>query len=207
MAEEMAIDISSPGFSATELAVVAGANRKLIDPWLERDLLEPTHVRRTGGRKSPRFSVIAVFKARVIRELLETVWIGASPAVDFGVKAEEVSAKKAEAASHLVAELATHDALADLSTVIADEGWMWAVARSVERGKLLPIMAAITRSTDCWDLFLEFDVGKFADRIEADRPYVVIPIGAIFASVYSKCKAIVEARTPEQPRPRHRGKA
>jgi hypothetical protein len=84
---------------------------------------------------------------------------------------------------------------------VADEGWMWAVARSVDRDEPLALLAALNRrSADCWQFFLEFDASKFASRFGPEEPYAIVQVGAIFASVYRECKKIYEGLPPDRPK-------
>jgi hypothetical protein len=188
------LNIHLPLFSATELGKVAGIERKLVNLWLERELIQPTRIERLAVRKRPLFSVVAIFKARLIRILSGSLLVSASGSMLAGAEAERASKPGA----------ATRSRTPALPEVIADEGWMWAVARSVESGKALPLVAAITRSDDCWDFFLGLEVSSFARRFAPEVPYAVVPIGEIFASVYLECKALIPDSTSERPRKKRR---
>jgi hypothetical protein len=177
------LKIDKPEFTAAQLCAVAGIDRKLVNLWLERNLIAPTKVERLAARNRPMFSVIAIFKARLIRALSETLSINPASSMLAGIEAERASRPGAAAAS----------SIARMAQTIADEGWMWAVARSVDRGKPLALFAAINRVDDCWQFFMEFDVGKFAQRFQPDEPYAVVPIGEIFATVYRDCKKTYES--------------
>lgn len=182
--------ISSSVFTATDLGKVAGIDRKLVDLWLERELIKPTHVEPLAVRNRPMFTVVAIFKARLTKILSDTLAISTSGSMLAGMEAERASKPGAVAAA----------GIARLAQVVADEGWMWAVARSVERDKPLALLAAISRSGDCWQFFLEFDVSKFTHRFGPEVPFAIVPVGAIFASVYRQCKEMYDSRPPEKPR-------
>jgi hypothetical protein len=182
----MKIDASN--FNATQLGHVAGADRKLINLWLERGLISPTKLERVGDRNRPKFSVIAIFKARLMKVLSETLSISPSSSMLAGNEAERAAKPSAAVASSI-----TH-----MANTLADEGWMWAVARSVDRGKPLALFAAINRAEDCWRFFMEFDVGKFPQRFLPKEPYAVIPIGVLFAEVYRQCKTMHEVDVLKQ---------
>jgi len=185
------IDINESYFSGAALAKVAGVDRKLLNRWLERGLIEPPRIERLAIRKRPMFSVVAIFQARLIKILYDSLAISASGSVLAGLKAERESRPGAAAAS----------GLARLAKAVADEGWMWAVARSVDRNEPLALLAAINRrSNDTWRFFLEFDAGKFADRFGPEEPYAIVQVGAIFGSVYRDCISIYEGQKPKGPR-------
>jgi hypothetical protein len=173
------ISITEPRFSGSDLAEIVGVNRKLVNRWLERDLFVPTEVERLPVRSRPRFSLVGVFKARLSKILYDRICIVSSKSMNVGETAE-LAAKKG-------AKITSSAALANL---LADEGWMHAQARSIRRGKPLRLYAAITRSERCWQFFLELEVAKFASRFGSEIPYVVVPIGEIFTSVYRQCEAI-----------------
>jgi hypothetical protein len=184
----MKIDLAA--FTATQLSTVTGIDRKLVNLWLERGVITPTHLERLTERNRPMFSVIAIFKARLIKALSDELSINPASSMLAGAEAERASRPGARAAS----------SVARMAQVIADAGWMWAVARGVDRGKPLALFAAINRTDDCWQLFLEFDVGKFAQRFGPDKAYAVIPIGEVFATVYRQCKKIYEGGQPGEPK-------
>jgi hypothetical protein len=189
------LDIRAPLFSTSELGKVTGIDRKLVNLWLERELVRPTRLERMAVRNRPRFSVVDIFKARLNRTLSDRLLIGLSASTDAGEEAERAADPKA--ASRYMLPGAAH--------VLADEGWMWAVARSVERGKPLEVFAAIAWVDGCWDLWLELEAEKLASPFGPEVPYIVVPVGAIFACVYGQCKALLEGS--ERPRKKRRARS
>jgi hypothetical protein len=188
--------IDSPLFTAAELGTVAGIDRKRVNQMLERELIQPTRMERLTVRNRPLFSVVAIFRARLIKILSDSLAISPSGSMLAGMEAERASQSKAEVSS----------GLGRLAQTIADQGWMPAVARSVDREQPLPLVAAITRSRDCWQFFLELDASKFPGRF-GPEPYAVIAVGEIFASVYRQCKALYHGPPPKQPRKRRRARS
>ncbi len=83
---------------------------------------------------------------------------------------------------------------------------MHAVKRSVDREEPLALLAALSRIGDCWQFFLEFDVSKFAYRFGPGAPYVIVPVGAIFAEVYQDCISIYRVHNLERTRNRRRAR-
>ena len=88
---QLDFDIDAALFTVTELAQVSGISRSAIDMYLHRGVLIPTRRARTlsptrktkvrGGKTAqgrPMFSVIIIFKARLIWELGNTLGLGPS---------------------------------------------------------------------------------------------------------------------------------
>jgi hypothetical protein len=82
-----------------------------------------------------------------------------------------------------------------LVNVVTDQGWTWAIARSVDRGKPLPLLGGVAKHDGCWSFYIALDPMKLAEHFGPVDTYAVIPIGALFAHVYSECKAIYERTT------------
>ncbi len=182
------LKIDEPSFTAADLSSMVGVDRKLVNLWLERGVIVPSKLERLPSRNRPMFSVIGIFKARLIRVLSETLSINPASSMLAGNEAERASRPGAAAAS----------SVSRMAQTLADEGWMWAVARSVDRGKPLTLFAAITRADDCWQFFMEFDVSKLAPRFRPDEPYAIVPIGMLFAGVYRQCKEIHAGKLSRQ---------
>ncbi len=80
---------------------------------------------------------------------------------------------------------------------IADS--MRSVARESDRGRTLPLLAAVTKKGNRWLLlFPETDAGNFSRKFAPIVPYAVIPVGAIFGAVYQACKKIYEGDEPDE---------
>ena len=125
------------------------------------------------------FSVIIIFKARLIWELGNTLGLGPSEsslASDEALHAE-IPARELEEGN--VAEIA------------AGRNWMWACARSVETNQPINIYAYAARSADRWlfDIHLGEKGAKPCFGLQV--PHVYVPISEIFISVYNDCKKIL----------------
>jgi hypothetical protein len=176
--------------------------------WLQRGLLRPGRADLVAVRKRPLFSVMSVFQARLARELGEDLEMGPFDAGEAGRVNKQATravirqiAKSTgdatEAMSRLLAEVkrGQKSAKKSLVNVVADEGWTWAVARSVDRGKPLPLLGGVAKRDDCWSFYIALDPMKLAEHLGPASTYAVIPIGAMFATAYSECKAIYERTT------------
>lgn len=81
---------------------------------------------------------------------------------------------------------------------------MWSVARESDRGRTLELLAGVSKDRDRWRLvFPVLDERKLARQFGQLSPYIVIPVGEIFAEVYRKCQAIYASTAAEGPA-RHR---
>ena len=183
--------ISAALFSASELAHVAGVDRKLVNVWLERELLAPTRTEHLAIRKRPMFSVIEIFKARLAKVLFDRLMINAHPSMMAGKLAIHPDDETVQYLSRLLKGA-------------ADEGWMYAVARGEQRRMPIRIFAAMSRSADEWDFFFEMDVANFVNRFPPGVPFAVIPVGEIFASVFRECEALYRGDLPRKSRKAHR---
>ena len=184
------LDITDPRFTARDLSEVALIDRKLVNLWLERNLIEPTLVKPLEVRKRPMFSMVAIYKARLMRLLSDYLEISTSGLKLAGLEVEKANRRGAAAAS----------GIKRAANAIADAGWMWAVKRSVDdnrplardaAGKPLTLYGAIALIDGCWDFHMEFELSKFTSHFAPEVPFAVIPIEATFASVYRQCQALV----------------
>lgn len=202
------LDIASPLFTTAELCRVAGLAPALAKVWLQRGLLRPGRADLVAVRKRPLFSVMSVFQARLARELGEVLEMGPLDAGEAGRANKQATpsmirqiatsaGEAAEAVSYPLAEgkRGQKSAKKSLVNVVTDEGWTWAVARSVERGKPLHLLGGVAKHNGCWSFYIELDPMKLAEHFGPADTYAVIPIGAMFARVYSECKAIYERTT------------
>lgn len=160
---DLKIKIDEAKFTAPDLGEIAGVDAGLVKAWLRRGLIKPTKVIKREVRNQPLFSVIEIFKARLLRALSDSLDIPPSFLADF----------------------------------IADEGWMWGIARLVDRyGKPLPMMMGVTKVKGRLQYYtgsIEEIVERFGDR----QPYLVIPAYQIFAAVYSACVKNYEEKEKE----------
>lgn len=174
--------IFEPVFSSAELCSIAEIDRKLANLWLERGIIQPSRIEQMTVRSRPYFSTVAIFKARLIRELSELL--------DIGTSSSRVAAVGAEAAD---SRSAYSPDVRRVVNVAASEGWMHGSARAAERGKPLHFYAGLSRSEKCWEFRMDMDVRKIVDHL-GNVPLVLIPIGDLFDAIYLKCKSVYEGR-------------
>jgi hypothetical protein len=189
---QLDFDIDAALFTVTELAQVSGISRSAIDMYLHRGVLIPTrrgrtlsHTRKTKVRGwktaqgRPMFSVIIIFKARLIRELGNTLGLGPSESSLASDEALRAEIPTRELEKEIVAEIA------------AGRNWMWACARSVETNLPIIIYAYATRSEDRWLFDMHLGEKGAIPCFGLQAPHVYVPISEIFISVYNECKKIL----------------
>jgi hypothetical protein len=194
-------DIDAALFTVTELAQVSGISRSAIDMYLHRGVLIPTRRARTLGptRKTkvrgwktaqgrPMFSVIIIFKARLILELGNTLGLGPS----------ESSLASDEA---LRTEIPAHQLKGEnIAKLAADRNWMWACARSAETNQPINIYAYAARSADRWLFDMHLGEKGAIPCFGLQVPHVYVPISELFISVYNDCKKILGGTQDSQTR-------
>jgi hypothetical protein len=169
-------------FSAGEVAEMSGVSRAIIDVWVTRTVIEPSRRQRAPIRKRspnkkrvaprvgrPVFSCRDVFKVLLVRVLADRLTL-ASPE------------------SSRVARLAE---LAKIADAVTGGNWMWALARSIERGNPLRLYAYATRSDGEWSL--DMHIGEFlaAPKFGFDVPHIFVPMTVLFDEAYQKCRQLV----------------
>ncbi len=183
------VDITDPRFTARDLSEVAMIDRKLVNLWLERELIEPTLIKLLEVRKRPMFSVVGIYKARLMRLLTDHLQMSTSGLKLAGSEIAKANRRGAAAAS----------GIKSVAHAIADTGFLWAVKRSVDEnrplardsaGKPLALYGAVALVDDCWDFHLDFDLNELATRFASEVPFALIPVESTFASVYRQCLAL-----------------
>ncbi len=200
-----AFDLYAAQFGTGDVAHVCGVSRAVIDMWVNRGFIGPTRRTRSAterpratkrGRSTvskgrPLFSVRDVFKARLMRVLAMQVGAGLA---EWEEIAEQVRNRKIKDSERAIGALAE---LAEISDTPAMTGeWMWAVARSIERGKPLNIYAYASRSGEEWLFDMHFVNRGEPPCFGENVPHVFIPVSDVFAYVYTKCKKILSIETP-----------
>ena len=205
---QLDFDIDAALFTVTELAQVSGISRSAIDMYLHRGVLIPTRRARTlsptrktkvRGRKTaqgrPMFSVIIIFKARLILELGNTLGLGPSESSLASDQALHAGIPSNELGEENVAEIA------------AGRNWMWACARSVETKQPINIYAYAARSADRWLFDMHFGEKGAIPCFGLQVPHVYVPISEIFISVYNECKKILGVTGAQDSRTQRSGRA
>ena len=134
------------------------------------------------------FSVIIIFKARLILELGNTLGLGPSESSLSSDEAlrTEIQARELEAEN--VAEIA------------AGRNWMWTCARSLEANQPINIYAYAARSADRWLFDMHLGEKGAIPCFGLQVPHLYVPISEIFISVYKECKKILGGTQDSQTR-------
>jgi hypothetical protein len=176
------LPITTGQYSSAEVARVTGLDQGLLKLWLNRGLLHPDRVEVLAKRSRPHYSVVDVFKVKLMQVLIDCLSVPPTPGTIGADRSEKQPPKNRRSVS-ISLQL-------EISNALANEGWMWAQARSIEAGKPLPIFAAMTRLGDDWDFHLHVGDDPFKPSFGKDRPYIIVPVGAIFADVYRACRKL-----------------
>ena len=176
-------DIYAGLFSVNELAASVGISRTIIDVWVTRGVISPTRRESPKGRKTnprtktasrqgrPLFSCRDIFKAILIRTLAGHINMGSTDS------------------SKLVGQFA--QALLPESIAVAEVAsggeWMWACARSIERGAPLVVYGYATQSKGKWQFDMHVGDQGAAPRFGWDVPHVYVPMSVVFREAYGKC--------------------
>ena len=201
-----------PLFTAGKLADLCGVKRPVIDTMATRGFIrasgrEPAATPRrqsaTKGRRPPAskgrplFSARDVFKVRLIRVLAAQAGLELGYSAFMGDKAKDWTITESELAQLVaVAESAevTAIAAAEIADRPATQGeWMWAMARSIERGKPFYIYGYATRREDEWVFDMHIENPGIASPSEPpcfgwQVPHIFVPVGEIFVAAYNDCK-------------------
>lgn len=189
------LDIHAPQFSRADLVKVSGLDPKIIKLWIGRRLIRPARKERVDIRSRLHFSVVTIFEAKLMRLIGENVVFGPSHGNEMAALAEAAKPKNNATIS------------SDVARVLADDGWMWAVARSVELGKPLHVFAGIANLQGCWNLHLRLNDAAFDGQFEPEVSYIVVPVGEVFAAVYRDCRALCVGAPPGPPRKARRARS
>ena len=155
------VDIDLPLFSAAQVAHVAGIRRGLVDLWVHRGVIEPSHLDETTRRARASFSLAVAFEARLMRVLNEHVGVGSTDASEI------------------------------LKSVMDDRNWLYHVARHSARGDTLELFAIVTKIDGCWQTVRCVGADKIKLEFGKEVPEIVVFLGAIFKSVYDDCLAML----------------
>jgi len=195
-----------PLFTAGKLADLCGVKRPVIDTMATRGFIRasgreqpatPRQQSATKGRRPraskgrPLFSTRDVFKVRLMRVLAAQLDLAFTESVEMAGwvgETDKVQQKK----------IAEYEAsMSELADAPAYEGeWMWALARSIERGRPFHIYAYAARLDDEW----QFDM--HIEKPGAERPneppcfgwkvpHIFVPVGEIFLVTYADCKKLL----------------
>jgi hypothetical protein len=124
----------------------------------------------------PMFSVIIIFKARLILELGNTLGLGPSESSLASDEALRTEIQARELEEENAAEIA------------AKRNWMWTCARSVETKHPINIYAYAARSAGRWLFDVHLGEKGAMPCFGLQVPHVYVPISEIFISVYTTAR-------------------
>jgi hypothetical protein len=202
----VAFDLYRPLFTAAKLADLCGVKRPVIDTMATRGFIrasgrEPAATprrqsatkgtRRRASKGRPLFSARDVFKVRLMRSLAAQLDMAFPESVVMAVWAERTGAAEQK-------KIAEYEAsISELADAPAYEGeWMWAMARSIERGKPFYIYAYATRSDQKWQFDMHIE-NPGAERPNEPPcfgwkvPHIFVPVSEIFLVTYADCKKLL----------------
>jgi DNA-binding transcriptional MerR regulator len=193
-------DIYGPQFTVGEAATILGIKPTVLAMWGQRGVGPPTRReggsgkrRKKGSRKGKgRFSAQDLVKLGT-QQMLSEMGFSLGGTVPVG---EEVRLTPDSVAQRLSAIEAQEIA----ETVAMTGEWMWAMARSIERGRPYLIYAYAARAKDKW----QFDMHVENPGVEKpseppcfgwEVPHIYVPVGEIFSAVYNDCKKLLGITT------------
>jgi hypothetical protein len=167
------MDVQTGTFTQAELCQVTGLNNVTVDTWLIRGILQTTKVGGRTLRGRRLFSVLAIFEAAVVGELVNRLAMAPSEA-----------AKVARCAA------------ADWNT--ADD-WKPRVITAIERSaKLTNVFLIIVRTEDGWRTVPVYGDRNGPPVFEPRSKYEgwfatalgILPASDLLSSIYVKCRKI-----------------
>jgi hypothetical protein len=79
-----------------------------------------------------------------------------------------------------------------IADTIANTGeWMWASARSIEKGEPFLVYAYAARPNRKWLFDMHLEEPGEAPSFGWDTPHIYVPMSKIFAEVYAECKQLL----------------
>jgi hypothetical protein len=96
----------------------------------------------------------------------------------------------------VAARLSAIEAAYIAGTIAMEGEWMWAMARSIERGQPFLIYAYATRTNNKWQLDMHIDNPGVESPTKPPcfgwkAPLLYLPVSEIFIGVYSECKKVL----------------
>jgi hypothetical protein len=175
------IDLNEPQFSQPELCEAAGITMPTANNWILTGVLRPADVGGRRARKPRMFSILTIYEAKVIGELVNAKGLDTSPTTAAAI------ARRATAKGH---------------------NWYLSIPRHLAMGNSpLDAFAIVFWSDRCrdWDVWVDLPpddilginlktiAEKRGEPRLAERPILVLPVSRYFVEVYKSCQAMVEA--------------
>jgi hypothetical protein len=175
------LDLNEAQFSQLELCEAAGITMSTANNWILTGVIRPAPTTGRRTRKPRSFSLLTIYEAKVIGELVKAKALDTSPTTAAAI------ARRTTAKGHT---------------------WHLSIPGNLARGSsLLDVFGIVFWSDQCrdWDVWvdpptddmLRINLKTIAEeRGEprlAERPILVLPVGRYFVTVYKSCQAMVEA--------------
>jgi hypothetical protein len=135
------------------------------------------------------FSTQQIFQLRLIREFAAQTALGSSDTLLVGKAADHAKMMLAYIRKHAKAIAES----GEVAETFATEGeWMWACARSYERGSPIPMYAYATRSED-GEWLLDMHLFNYGEEPSFgwEVPHIFVPMSHLYLEVYVECKRIL----------------
>jgi hypothetical protein len=197
MNARVGFDIYGAQFSAGEAASILKMKPSVLAMQAQRGVSPPTRREGEAGstrrkRRSRRgkalFSLRDIVKIRS-QQILSEMGFSLGESVYVGDEIKLTSEPVAARLASMEAE--------DIAETLARKGeWMWAMARSVERGKPFFIYAYVTRRKGEWQFDMHVENPGTEKPSEPPCfgwkvPHIYVPVGEIFIAVYNDCKELL----------------
>jgi len=175
------LDLNEPQFSQLELCKAAGITMPTANNWILTGVIRPAPTAGRRTRKPRSFSLLTIYEAKVIGELVKAKGLDTSPTTAAAI------ARRTTAKGHT---------------------WYLSIPGHLTRGSSpLDYFGIVFWSDQCrdWDVWVDppsdnivrINLKTIAEKRGeprlAERPILVLPVGRYFVTVYKICQAMVEA--------------
>jgi hypothetical protein len=173
------LDLNEAQFSQLELCKAAGITMSTANNWILTEVIRPAPTTGRRTRKPRSFSLLTIYEAKVIGELVKV--LDTSPTTAAAV------ARRTTAKGHT---------------------WYLSIPGNLARGSsLLDVFGIVFWSDQCrdWDVWVDLPTDdmlrinlktiaeKRGEPRLAERPILILPVSRYFVAVYKSCQAMVEA--------------
>lgn len=211
-----AFNLDAAVFTTGKLAEIAEVDRRVVDVWLNRGLLQPVRRERSSAAKRrpgatsqgrPLFAIDTVFQVRLARELGHHIGLGLSEWIELAQQLQHdgvVGGQQGRGGGSTASRRRLHE-IAKVTAMAAGGNWMWANARAIESGESFVLHGYATNARGKW--LMDVAIGdRHAPCFGLATPHIFIPMSSIFAEVYRRAKEMlgVTVAQPHQTMPSRR---
>jgi hypothetical protein len=191
----VAFDLYAGQFSVGEAATILKMKPSVLAMQVQRGLISPTRREVAAGSRKKRERQ---GKTRLsLRELMKVDTQNALASMGFSLtESVPVGDKMKRTTEHVAARLFTLEAIEVADRISTTGEWMWAMARSIERGKPFYIYAYAARQKSGWELDMYIENPGVVKPSQPpcfgwDVPHIYLPVSAIFTTLYSDSKKVL----------------